>query len=361
MSDFFEIDFLNVEAQKSGDAIGIRYQLNGRTTLHVVDGGYQDTGALMVDHIQRYYGNPRFLDHVVATHPDGDHAGGLRTVLESFQVGALWMFRPWQYAGLLLPQFHNYASTDRLARRLKEIYSNLAALEDIATARGIPIYEPHQGQIIGAFRVLAPSLPRFLNLVVSSERTPESTVHANQGSLSALSERLGDALAKLRTLVKGLWGHEIFSPEGASAENEMSVVQFARLCGQRILLTGDAGREALTEAADFAPVAGLQLRGIDRFQVPHHGSRRNVSTEILDRWLGPRFQTPLTPMKFEAYNSSAKADEDHPRKCVVRAIHHRGGRLYDTKHGSIRAHAGPAPFRGWGAAIASEYPAEQET
>src|SRR3546814_4468000 len=68
----------------------------------------------------------------------------------------------------------------------------------------------------------------------------------------------------------------------------MSVIQYACLEGSRILLTGDAGRDALNEAADFAPYIGLVLPGIERIQIPHHGSRRNVSTEVLDRWLGPR-------------------------------------------------------------------------
>lgn len=39
MTDFFEIDFLGVENKKSGDAIAIRYQHAGTTTIHVVDGG----------------------------------------------------------------------------------------------------------------------------------------------------------------------------------------------------------------------------------------------------------------------------------------------------------------------------------
>ena len=65
----------------------------------------------------------------------------------------------------------------------------------------------------------------------------------------------------------------------------MSVIQYANLCSEKILLTADAGRDALTEAADYAPWAGLILPGINRFQVPHHGSRRNLSTEILNRWL----------------------------------------------------------------------------
>ncbi|WP_198957624.1 hypothetical protein [Bradyrhizobium canariense] len=40
MSDFYEIDFLPVHTSKSGDAIAIRYEINGAQYIHVVDGGY---------------------------------------------------------------------------------------------------------------------------------------------------------------------------------------------------------------------------------------------------------------------------------------------------------------------------------
>ena len=46
--------------------------------------------------------------------------------------------------------------------------------------------------------------------------------------------------ARLWNMVKGNWGVEIFSPEETSAENEMSVVQYANIAGKRIVLTGDA-------------------------------------------------------------------------------------------------------------------------
>ena len=117
----------------------------------------------------------------------------------------------------------------------------------------------------------------------------------------------------------------------------MSVVQFARLCETRILLTGDVGRRGLAEAAAYAPSAGLALPGIDRIQVPHHGSRRNVSTELLDRWLGKRLPSPLPEGSdaFQAFVSSAKEDEDHPRKSVVRAFIHRGGQVYATEGSSL--------------------------
>lgn len=60
-----------------------------RARIHVVDGGFQSTGSTIVSHIKQHYGVDPYIDHVVVTHPDGDHAGGLRTVLEEMNVGAL--------------------------------------------------------------------------------------------------------------------------------------------------------------------------------------------------------------------------------------------------------------------------------
>ncbi len=357
MGDYFEIDFLAVETKKSGDAIPLRYQVNGARSIHVVDGGFTDTGTAIVEHIRRYYGNPSAIDRVIVTHPDRDHACGLQAVLEAFEVRELWMLRPWIHATELVPQFQNYKSSDALARRLKECYPYIAALEEIAVRRGIPIFEPFQGTRIGEFTVLAPSRTRYLQLVVDSEKTPESVEEAEKSVLASLLE---DFARKAVTFLKALWGDEVFSASETSAENEMSVVQYATLSNTKILLTGDAGRAALAEAADYAPYAGLMLPGIDRFQVPHHGSRRNVSTEILDRLLGPRLPENSVTAKFQAFISSAKADEDHPRKAVERAMHHRGGRVYATEGVSLQTHGGAVPDRGWGAATPRPYPEDQE-
>jgi hypothetical protein len=358
MTGFFEIDFLDVESAKSGDAIPLRYGTNGEEWVHVVDGGFQDTGAKVCAHIRKHYGNPTYLDHVVATHPDGDHAGGLRTVLAEFEVGTLWMLRPWVYADELLPRFSRFTSVENLRKRLKEIYPNIAALEEIAQSAGIPIAEPFQGASIGAFVVLAPTKGRYLDLVVRSERTPESAERALEEGVGLLA-RAGRAAV---SFLRAAWGEEVFSPEGTSAENEMSVVQFSELFGHKMLLTGDAGREALAEAAAYAPHVGLTLPGIDRFQVPHHGSRRNVSTELLDQWLGPRLAKP--PAKgeelFTAFFSASKKDADHPRKAVVRAMIHRGGKAISTE-GSDKRTGHNAPDReGWVPVTPLSYPDDQE-
>lgn len=362
MSDFFEIDFLDVESDKSGDAIAVRYEVGGQTSIHAVDGGFQDTGDSLVAHIRKYYGAPKRIDHVVATHPDGDHVGGLRKVLEEFEVGALWMLRPWLYAGEIIGRFENFSSVDNLKKRLKEIYPNIAALEEIANAKNIPIYEPFQGASIGAFRVMAPTKKRYLDLVVASEKTPEAAAEAQKSAGQVIAALLEKAAAKIVALVKAAWGAEAFSPDDTSAENEMSVVQYALLCGKRVLLTGDTGRAGLAEAADYAPNAALVLPGIDRFQVPHHGSRRNVSTEVLDRWLGPRLEEKPAKGKeaFSALISSAKKDEEHPRKAVVRAMIHRGASVATTEGKTVRTQVNAPAREGWVAVTTLDYPEEQE-
>lgn len=331
MSDFFEIDFLNVESSKSGDAIPLRYRLNSSTFIHVVDGGFQDTGDSIIDHINKYYDSPSLIDRVIVTHPDGDHAGGLRKVLEAFQITELWMLRPWLYVEDLIDRFSRFKSKENLAARLREVYPNINALEEIAIEKGIPIFEPFQGEKIGEFTVLAPSKSRYFDLIVDSEKTPEA-VKYNDGI--TMSGMIGKIAEKISHLYKSLWGEENFSEESTSAENEMSIIQYANICENRILLTGDAGRMALSEAATYAPYIGLNLPGIDKFQVPHHGSRRNVSTEILDLWLGPKLdkKPEKGKGKFSAIISASKKDTDHPRKAVIRGVIHRGANVVSTEN-----------------------------
>jgi hypothetical protein len=357
MADFYEIDFLKVETKKSGDAITIRYSVNGVVGIHVVDGGYIDTGTQIVDHIRLHYGGATHVDNVVLTHPDQDHANGLRAVLEQCTVGTLWMNRPWLYVDQLLPRFPSYSSRDALARKLKELYAASAELESIAHMRGIPIREAFQGSQIGPFHIMAPSMSRYLDCVAQSDKTPETLKEA--AAQDSTLERILGIAKKVVALIKSVWGDEYFPPGPTSAENEMSVVQYGSLNGREILLTGDAGREALQEVIDYAPYVGVAFPGIDLFQVPHHGGRHNVSTEILDRLLGERLSAPPESTHWNAICSSAAADEDHPRKSVVRAMMHRGGKFAATEGRTICFSKGIAR-EGWNTVTPTPYPLEQE-
>ena len=116
-------------------------------------------------------------------------------------------------------------------------YPYIAELEKIAIRRGIPIEEPFQGRQIGAFTVLAPSPLRYGQLILSSDRTPQTRT-----VMGGILSELFNVVEPLMTFIKSGWGSENFSDEKTSVENEMSVVQYANIAGDRIVFTGDGSR-----------------------------------------------------------------------------------------------------------------------
>lgn len=183
MGDFFEVDFLQVYSDRSGDAIALRYQFGQQWSVHVVDGGYTRTAPNIASHIRNRYGTNR-INHMVVTHPDQDHAEGLATLAVEMDVDYLWMFRPWMYAVPLLPYFARYSNAESLAQRLRDCFPYIDALEKVAIRRGIEMKEPFQGEMIGAFRVLSPSPGRYFQLLIDSDKTPQPT--PDMGILSGL-------------------------------------------------------------------------------------------------------------------------------------------------------------------------------
>ena len=350
VTDFIEIDFIEAGESKSGDAIAIRHRVNGGDYVHVVDGGYAADGQKLVDHIRDHYHPEYYINHLVLTHPDLDHASGLETVLCQIRVDVLWMNRPWRHVDALMRLFKRFQDRRRLIDRLRSAFDKVAALEQLALAKGVQIRDAFQGDRIGAFTVLSPSLPMYLMLMAESEKTPVTN----------------PALEALRALLDGTvsgaeWGEENLKgdTDGTSPDNETSVVQFADVCGTKVLLTGDAGVQALTEARQAATRMEISTSPLNWFQVPHHGSRRNLSSAVLDAWLGPRFPGPVQVPEFDAVISANTSDSEHPKNTVVRALIHRSRRVFQTS-GTLWMRSGGAPHRGWGHAQPLEYPSTQE-
>lgn len=347
MSDFIEIDFIEAGESKSGDAIAIRHRADNVDRIYVVDGGYAEDGKKLVNLIRERYGNPSLIDHVVLTHSDADHASGLQQVLEEFQVGYLWMNRPWVHVDDLKPMFQRYQDRERLIVRLRQVYPKVAELEELAIDNRITICDAFQGDTIGVFTVLSPHRTTYLERVVESEKTPVPAL-----GIRALLREIASFAA---------WGEEKLKgdTEGTSPENETSIVQFADACGKKVLLTGDAGVRALTEAHQAAWQMGKAIHPLDWFQVPHHGSRRNLSSDVLDAWLGSRLKGPGQNTAQLGIVSANQKDEEHPKKAVVRALIHRGRSVFQTD-GTLNVRSSGAPNRGWSTATPLDYPQDQE-
>ncbi|MDR5796476.1 MBL fold metallo-hydrolase [Caballeronia sp. LZ008] len=162
-----EIEFLPVGGGgRSGDAICLRWGAPGDYKVMVYDGGTQESGQLLVDHIKSHYGTTH-VDYVVNSHPDNDHASGLSVVLEQMSVGELWMHQPWNYSEQIRHYFHDGRITsDSLAKRLQQKMRAAYSLEKLAEEKGIPVYEPFAGALIGIFRVLSSDTDRYVHELV---------------------------------------------------------------------------------------------------------------------------------------------------------------------------------------------------
>lgn len=337
----YEIDFLPVgNGNRSGDAIAVRYGTPGNYTIMIIDGGSKESGEKLVQHIKDHYGTT-YVDYVVNTHPDQDHASGLSVVLEQLEVGELWLHRPWKYTAEIIDHFHDGRITEEsLARRFQEGGFKYAyALEELAIEKGIPIKEPYQGRAIGAFTVLSPSRDWYLfELIPDFDKTPQKKGLA----LKSFKEFVAETMQKVfesptvETLREGLT---------TSSDNESSTILFANFDGRGVLLNGDAGVRALTKAHQFGQALGIDFPSVLKFiQIPHHGSKHNVSPSILDKILGNKGQDENKT----AFVSAGEDSKTHPRKIVTNAFLRRGCGVYTTE-GITITHSHNMPNRdGWG-------------
>ena len=109
------------------------------------------------------------------------------------------------------------------------------------------------------------------------------------GKKSPMAKFLEAAVAKVQSWTTESWNTERLRDGGiTNASNESSVVLYGDFGDdKRVLLTGDAGINALSWAANYAKTSGLPLQQFSFVQIPHHGSRRNVGLTVLNAILGP--------------------------------------------------------------------------
>jgi hypothetical protein len=317
----------------------------------VIDGGYESTGHEICAHIRRWYGTD-VIDHVVSSHPDNDHMSGLRVVLNQMTVRQLWMHVPEAHAARILPAFNSPGWTnDRLRDALRRAYPFVTELRQLVIARGGLLSYPFQGSQVGPFTVLSPSMTTYEGLMPQFRDTPAF----NQGLFRALGLMVGGVGSRvsqvIRRTVRESWTAESLREGGVTAaENQSSVVLYGNLGAGCILLTADAGLAALSAAADYAESLGVHLsNNLWLFQVPHHGSRNNVSPSILNRLVGPPVpEGHHRPVR--CIVSAGIEDETHPRQVVVNALIRRGLTPTVTRGRPLRCEDGIGPRPGWGPA-----------
>lgn len=325
-----EIDFHRVgEGEKSGDAISIQYgllnsKLSYRRKVIVIDGGTIDNGERMVEHINKYY-HTKEIDLMISTHPDNDHSSGLRILMDKLIVKELWMHTPWKYPDKIIDLFADKRLTpSSLADRLIEDMSTVSELECKAAEKGIRIINPFEGREFDndTLKVLGPSCRYYRTLIKDFRQTPTPI------SEGIFKKAVGKIAEAVTWAVESMDIETLDESGETSAENNSSVVSLFNYSGIKILFTADAGIPALNNVIEYAKNNNISLSGIEYLQVPHHGSKRNISPNILNN---------IMPKK-AIVSCSADGAPKHPAKKVTNALIRRRTKVYTTSGNSLFCH-----------------------
>lgn len=217
----------------------------------------------------------------------------------------------------------------------------------LARDRGISIDRPVQSKMIGPFFVCSPSSEFFGQLV--------------RGELNRLTDSLLGKLKKtardfIKLVTADWFVDRLYHYPETSVCNESSTVLYAKLRDNvHILLTADAGIEALYRSERvLKEYHDFEAGSLSLIQIPHHGGRHNINSDILNRLLGskrPKGSVNINNRVGVAIASvSRKAMDDennhYPRSSVRNAFHTRGYTCCVTA-GCQYCYYYNMPRRGW--------------
>ena len=281
-----ELTFLDA---RQGDAIWVRWG-EGRQLL--VDMGTSGTGRALADRFRALPEDQRAFELLVVTHVDTDHIGGVLTGLvdpaEPVPVtfADVW-FNGWEHLNGLVPADERSAlepmggvQGELLTTWLRDHAWNDAfgRAAVVRTDTTLPRVELPDGLTV---TVLAPVQERLTELVPEWQLAVAAALE--KGTLTDVSpglEPMGPSTAPtLESAVDlALLSEDPFKVDGSKA-NAASIALVLEHDGKRALLTGDATASEL--------LGGLALLGagervpLDLVKLPHHGSRNNVSRELV--------------------------------------------------------------------------------
>lgn len=306
---FFDIEMLPAA---HGDALWIEYGDGGTTHRWLVDCGTQPTAKHLLQRIEAVPAAERMLELFVMTHIDADHIGGalpfFKALKRGLGFGDVW-FNGWRHL------------SGQLGARQGEMFSS--AIEELE----LPWNAWRDGgTIVVVGELPTTTLPGGMKLTLLSptpaqlsKLAPVWTRELKRYGLEPGGHmdysRFLRGTPSTSTDVETL-ADEPFS-EDAGAPNGSSIALLAEYGGAAAILGADAYASVL--AASIRRL--LQQRGIDRlkldaFKLPHHGSKNNLSGDLLQ----------LLDCRRYLLSSNGEYFQHPDRQAVARVIKYGGAR-----------------------------------
>lgn len=334
----FVIDFIYVA---DGDGIIIwGRNPNERDYVFFLDGGNQEFGIKIVEHYRKWIEPYLYQTKTIAfinSHPHADHINGLIEIVKELGKEMTWGIYndPVKFISeelrLNIKQ-SALRNEDKDIEHLYKSFKKVQELNDLCEQYGIEKKEALSDVFnYKEIKIISPSREFYTSKVQTFTNIDFLKRVDYTKSFSSINE--SDELLKPCAIVDE---KNDASPENNSA----TIIELIDSKNERYLLTSDAG----VEAFDDMEKNGFTSENLNFVQLPHHGSRRNISTN----WIGK-----FAPKMFLI---SAEGNQKHPRRAVISCIKRN---LPDCKTYSTHKNKGTIsyttnkdvfPNRNWGSA-----------
>jgi len=272
---FFDIEMLPAG---HGDALWIEYGQAEACHRVLIDCGTRPTAALISRRVEQMPAKERRLDLFVMSHIDADHIGGalpfLDTVRRGLRVGDVW-FNGWRHL------------SGQLGARQGEMFST--AIQDLE----LPWNEFRDGDAIVVQEGPLPeyTLPGGMKITLLSPLpaelrklapvwTRELKRHGLEPGARMDYSRFLKGTPSTSTDVDELADERFIGD--AAAPNGTSIAFLAEYGGATALLGADAYAPVLGESIKrLLQQRGAQRLALNALKVAHHGSKNNLSAELL--------------------------------------------------------------------------------
>jgi beta-lactamase superfamily II metal-dependent hydrolase len=341
MFDGLEVDVLSV-----GDADCLLVSVwNGYLSQRIlVDGGNGGDAPAIRSFLKQR--SISYLDAIVSTHFHNDHAAGLVKIVEdrSISIGSAYVQIPQNHLQMSrVERAIKMAGVSGAAQLVEKTLQMSRDLLSALRARGLTPIEPFTGVHAGPLTIVGPSQAYYQDLVQQFEDV-DALRAIDQGNLTdAIESAIDDAMVKTGILSEGT----LLDNPQTSPENNASVMMGTVFKSNKFLFTSDAGVPALKLG-----IAAYDLSGCYWIQVPHHGSRRNITSELIEHF-SPRIACV-----------SASGSKKHPRRAVVSAFKKAGAVVYSTHYpnpGHLWHWVGTVPSRSEYGPATALYKAESKS
>lgn len=301
----FSIDMLSLG---NADCNIIWAKSEGSDFVTIIDGGNPKDAETIIKHYEDFI-KPNIPATtpilIINTHPHLDHIGGLIDLVHYFknQIARFYYNDPTEYIEeAKRKEIKNLSESFMYSnKRVTKLFASLQdsnKLTDVLKQYGITKLSAFSDSKLdhSLFEFVGPSKEFYLEQLgyftnIDELKTYKSNIQPEN---------------EINEVQEGLNSCDILDEKNdTSAENLTSVLtKFIDSSGRKYLFTADSG----VDSFESSESNGFDIRNLHICQLPHHGSRRNISTN----WV-----SNFNPNQFWV---SANGSKKHPRKAVISCI-----------------------------------------